>query len=86
MGVGVRVRKGGCKWFSAIGASQKGVKSGFPTFMSCIKFVARINMSFVLFHFFGFDVFDCSCRIHMAPFSDEYLYVEIASKVRKIVS
>lgn len=24
---------------------------------------------------------DYSCRIHMAPFSDEYLYVEIANKV-----
>ena len=26
------------------------------------------------------------CRIHMAPFSDEYLFVEVANKVRLLIN
>lgn len=42
-----------------------------PTCYSCLRVICLIvTLNFYI------------CRIHMAPFSDEYLFVEIASKVR----
>ncbi|KAG8369962.1 hypothetical protein BUALT_Bualt14G0067700 [Buddleja alternifolia] len=61
------------KMFPTLGRTIPGVGLGdsweINIFVTCAQHFPVVDNSFV-----------CPCRIHMAPFSDEYLYIEIANK------